>query len=61
MKKTYKVNTAMNFSIGTEEFYLTVGAEVELPEHELIDSLVQKNHLTKIEKASKKTEVLKTN
>lgn len=53
----------MNFSIGTEEFYLQEGNEAELPAHELIDSLIAKGHITKVEKAVKKIEkeVLKTN
>ena len=53
-KKTYKVNTQMNFSIADAEFYLVPGVEVELPEHELISSLLIRKHIELIEKTEDK-------
>jgi hypothetical protein len=44
-RQIYKVNTATNFSIGAEEFYLKPGDEVRLPDHELIASMVTYKHL----------------
>lgn len=51
-KHTYKVHTATNFSIGAQEFYLKPGQEVELPEHELIHSMLTHKHLSRIEPAA---------
>jgi hypothetical protein len=65
MSKKYKVNTAMNFSIGADEFYLTPGTEVNLPDHELITSMTKRGHLTVIASAKAadpvKTESKKSN
>ncbi len=53
-KKIYVVGTAMNFSIGSAEYYLQPGDEVELPDHELITSLVTRGHIEPKLKAEKK-------
>ena len=49
-KKKYLVNTTMNFSIAADEFYCVAGNEIELPDHELIDSLVIQKHIELVEK-----------
>ena len=61
MKKTYRVNTTTNFSIGDEEFYLKNGDEVDLPDHELIESMLIHKHLVKIAKPEqrKSTQIIK--
>ncbi len=43
--KKYLVNTATNFSIGENDFYLQPGTTVELPDHELIEGMLIHGHL----------------
>lgn len=37
-----------------EDYYLTAGSTVELPQHEYVESLVIRGHLTKEEKLTNK-------
>lgn len=53
-KKNYVVRTAMNFSIGGTEYYLQPGDEVELPDHELVTSLLVRKHIELKQKTEKK-------
>lgn len=48
-KQTYKVISPTNFSIGKSEYYLQAGETVELPDHELIESLLKRGHIEKVE------------
>ena len=50
----------MNFNLGSDEYYLQPGDQVELPEHPHIQSLVRFNHIelidnSKLEKKDTKT------